>query len=89
MRQRVLTHVILGPTATHHFLAGLAHYAVSRSSIIPSVSRRTLNRNAVVASGVDRGSVGFDNGISDICPRTREGGFLAVRLAGTPKKLLG
>ena len=62
MRQRVLSHVVLGPTPTHHFLAGLAHYAVSRRSIIPSVSRRTLNRNAIIAIGVDRHGVGRDNG---------------------------
>jgi hypothetical protein len=48
-----------------------------------------MKRSAVVVIGVDRRCVGRDNGISDICPRTREGGFLAVRLAGTPKKLLG
>jgi hypothetical protein len=49
-----------GPVASscYRLLADLAHYAMSRRSIIPSVSRRTLNGSAVVAIGVDRGGVG-------------------------------
>jgi hypothetical protein len=44
--------------ACAYLLAGLTHYAMSRRSIIPTVSRRTLNGSAVVVIGVDRRGVG-------------------------------
>ena len=45
-----------------HF--GRASYAMSRTSIVPSGSNRTLNGSAVVLIGVDRRSVGRNDGLS-------------------------
>jgi hypothetical protein len=48
-----------------------------------------MKGSPVVVIGVDRRSVGRDNGVRrGLLPFTRRW-FLAVRLAGAPKKLLG
>ncbi len=48
-------------SSCYRLLAGLAHYAMSRRPIIPSVSRRTMNGSVVAVIGVGRRSVGRDN----------------------------
>jgi hypothetical protein len=49
-------------------LASLACEAMSRASIAPSESRRTMKCSTVVAIGVDRRGIGRDNGATGASP---------------------